>query len=910
MRYGVPLFLTLCLVPVAAAGRTSWPSVRHRVPLARADTLLRTDRARGYAFLDSLIAAAHARGDRGLEMAAAIRRASSRAYLDNALDEGRAETNRWLAFARSSGDTESWCRALRTLGYADLVEQRWAASQRSYAVMLRIARAARLTAMEGYANLGVSFLAIQRGEARAAERGYREALRQLTAASDPHAARVARAGLANALLWQLRADEARHEYERVLADSRAAGDRRNELDALNDLGALEYLCGDPSQAAGYYRAAAEGNRVLGRTSYLPVELRNVGSALLAQGRVDDACALLDSVAAAAIAAGNPQVTAQVLADIALGRRLQGRLAEAESAARRAVALGDSIAAGTYHQAVGELGSVLVASGRADEARRLYAETLSGRESLTPNARVDLLIGLAKAENAGGHSARAVERLREAAALHAGTVTSGMYGAAGIDLEAEMARAFLDQGRRDSALAHFRLASEAWEHQRAVPGDLAWREAYGGVAATIYGRYAAALLDPAGGDARRGAAEAFVTLQPFRARTLEDALRGAEGRTVPPRIDLAQLQRRVLRPGEVFVDCFVAPETTFVFAVTRDAIQAAGAPRFARLFARLGRLRDLLAAPDGDPGLVAAASSAIGAELFGGLAPLLRANRVVLVSAGSLDEMPLGMLRLPGEDAPLAVVHEFALVPSAALLAAARDGGRPPVRGSGLVALGRASDAGGRPLPGVKREFRWLRRAVPGATVRENDGRRPLEEMLRGLERCAVLHVAAHTRATAAAPWRSGFLLGRGGGEDAYLTASRISRLRLSAGVCVLASCTSAGTAGGEGIPNLAAAWLSAGSRSVIATQWPQADEAMASFVERFYSQLRLGRTIGEAMREAQRLTREGSRGAGMRDWAGFVLIGDPSTRVSLVPARESAASERASLQRLRRDPAVTNAVRR
>jgi tetratricopeptide (TPR) repeat protein len=910
MRCRALLFLALCMAPVAAAaaGRASWPSVRYRLPLARADTLMRTDRARGYAWLDSLIAVARVRGDRGLEMTATLRRATSRGYLDFALDEARADTRPWLPFAQASGDTESWCRALRTLGFADLVQQRWASAEPIYAQMLRLAHAARLTSMEGYANSGVSFIAIQHGHARAAERGYRAAFRQLTATHDPPAARMARAGLANALLSQTRPDEARREYEGVLADARAVGDRRNELDALNDLGALEFLYGDPSRAADYYRAAIEGNRALGRTDYVAVELRNLGNALLAQGRADEACALLDSVVRAAVANGNVQVTAQVLVDIAVGRRMQGRLAEAESAARRSLALRDSVGVGTWEGAVSALGSVLLASGRADEARKLFSDALSSRDVLPPNLLTDVLVGLGKAENASGHPTRAIERLREAAAVHAGKATSGTYGDERIDLEAELGRAFLALGRRDSAIAHFQLASAVWERQRAVPDDPAWREQFGGVADRLFGPYAAALLDPARGDARTAAAEAFAALQPFRARTLEDALRGAEGRTAPPRIELAALQHRVLRPGEVFVDCFVAPETTFVFAVTREAIQVAGAAGLVRLRPRLARLRDVLASPAADPGLIEASSSALGAELFGGIAAPLRASRTVLLSAGALDEMPLGMLRLPGEERPLAVGHELALVPSATLLAAGRGSGRGAA-GSGLIALGRGTDAGGRPLSGVAREIRWLR-GVPGASVRENDGRKSLEEMLRGLERGAIVHVAAHTRASGSAPWRSGFLLGRGGGEDAYLTASRISRLKLAAGVCVLASCTSAGPSGGEGIPNLAAAWLSAGSRAVIATQWAQDDEATASFVERFYSQLRLGRTIGEALRESQRLTREGSRNVRLRDWAGYVLIGDPTTRVSLAPARVRATTQHASSQPLRRIPAVAAAAGR
>ena len=60
----------------------------------------------------------------------------------------------------------------------------------------------------------------------------------------------------------------------------------------------------------------------------------------------------------------------------------------------------------------------------------------------------------------------------------------------------------------------------------------------------------------------------------------------------------------------------------------------------------------------------------------------------------------------------------------------------------------------------------MARTFSVAEVRENDGRRTLEDMLERIGSREVLHVASHTRGTPAAPWRAGFLLGRGEGEAA------------------------------------------------------------------------------------------------------------------------------------------------
>ena len=164
-------------------------------------------------------------------------------------------------------------------------------------------------------------------------------------------------------------------------------------------------------------------------------------------------------------------------------------------------------------------------------------------------------------------------------------------------------------------------------------------------------------------------------------------------------------------------------------------------------------------------------------------------------------------------------------------------------------------------------------------VRTNDGRLTLEQMLGGRVDAEVIHVASHTRLSAASPWRSGFLLGRGDGEEAYLTADRIARLSAPARVCVLAGCSSAGVVSApEGMPNLAAAWLTAGAGCVVATLWPVEDQATSRLVERLYEAFASGATTGEALAAAQRAVR--AEQPDPRYWAGFVLLGDPGVRVT------------------------------
>lgn len=870
----------------AASPRSRWPSLRYAPEMAHADSL----RSRGvrsvHAYLDSLIATARASRNTGLEMVVSLRKASARGFFEGAFDSAIVATRVWLEPIQAYGDTLSWCVALRTIGYSYLARSRFSSAEEPYRQMLKLSQRARLPVMEGYAQIGLSYMAIQQGRPGEAERGYRIAIRRLEK-HDAWAARTARAGLANALYNQAKAEPARQEYERVLAEARAAGDMYNEADALNDLGALEFLYGDPSRALALYREAASRQRALGRQLQALGSLRNVSLCLGALGRRDEEIALADSIARAAQALGSYDLALGSLMQVAGAQRRQGRLADAEATLRDALRFQDSASVSTRVTAITELTRIQTLAGRPDLAVQTARSALGWSGSV---GYADLLHALGLAEMARGNAAEAVTVLRRCTESVRGL--GGTVEATSVIYEASLSTALESLGQRDSALVHLRRAAQLWEQLRAQPNDLAWRETFDGGGETLFAPFAAALLDPArGGTADSRAAETFAELQRFRSRTLEDALRGAEARRVVPRVSLAELQR-ALRPGEAVLDVFAAGDTTLLFAVTHDGIRLGTAGRGDQFFPRLSRFRDALAEGAGvDEALVANAAAALGQDLLGQVADVLRRSPTLLVSGGALSQFPLGMLRLPGESEPMGSLHRVAIIPSATVLVETRRARTRAAPHAGLVALSRTTDADGVHLEGVAEESRWLARRFAGARVRANEGTQSLEAMVGEVGSGDVLHIASHTRAPAASPWRAGLLLGRGAGEEAYLTASRITQLRPSARVCVLASCTSAGTStGDENLPNLASAWLVSGVSTVIATLWKVDDRATARFVRDLYEALARGRTTGEALADAQRAARASGERRSPRDWGGFVLVGDPTTRVSLGSVGSHAAS--------------------
>jgi CHAT domain-containing protein len=67
----------------------------------------------------------------------------------------------------------------------------------------------------------------------------------------------------------------------------------------------------------------------------------------------------------------------------------------------------------------------------------------------------------------------------------------------------------------------------------------------------------------------------------------------------------------------------------------------------------------------------------------------------------------------------------------------------------------------------------------------------------------------------------------------------------------------------------------------VATLWPVADRTAERFVESFYAALASGRPVAAAVREAQMALRARPETANPRDWAAFVVLGEPTAVFAL-----------------------------
>jgi CHAT domain-containing protein len=156
--------------------------------------------------------------------------------------------------------------------------------------------------------------------------------------------------------------------------------------------------------------------------------------------------------------------------------------------------------------------------------------------------------------------------------------------------------------------------------------------------------------------------------------------------------------------------------------------------------------------------------------------------------------------------------------------------------------------------------------------------------LRHLKDYDLVHFAGHAEHVASAPAESGWTL-----ADGKLTADEIVKLgggRPMPMIVVGNACQSGHTAAWEGdrtqVFGLANAFLTAGVRHYIGTQWEVVDGQSARFAAALYAHLADGKAIGAALRQA-RAAVVAEAGETALAWASYVLYGDPDVRPLLRP---------------------------
>lgn len=233
----------------------------------------------------------------------------------------------------------------------------------------------------------------------------------------------------------------------------------------------------------------------------------------------------------------------------------------------------------------------------------------------------------------------------------------------------------------------------------------------------------------------------------------------------------------------------------------------------------------------------------------------KGTAVHVAADGILGNLPFAALRRDGRY--LVEDHPVLLLPSLGALAAVESRrGEPP--GSPLVLALVLADPRGD-LPEAAAEGRQVAKRLGAPAL---VGPRAVSGELKKAARARVLHLALHTGPGPRGAWLQL--------ADRQVSASEIVTGRIGPRLVVLASCASATRTGRQMWGSLAAAFLAAGSRAVLASLWSVEDRQARELVLRFYAEGGASDPAG-ALARAQRVAI--GQGRSPMFWAPFVLIG-------------------------------------
>lgn len=331
--------------------------------------------------------------------------------------------------------------------------------------------------------------------------------------------------------------------------------------------------------------------------------------------------------------------------------------------------------------------------------------------------------------------------------------------------------------------------------------------------------------------------------------------------------------------------------------------------------------------------------ALSQMLLGPVAEELGKNRLIVVPEGVLHYIPFDALPTPHrelagqnpnaqpvmapEDPLLITTHEIVTLPSVSTLAVIRQEKRRPTSGDKIVAV--LADPvfssnddrvqNGNQLPAIAFAGSDTSSSQPALRVFEkgmrNGGATRLlhasEEadailaatprgtgmVARGFDASRetamsqlvgqhqIVHFATHGFFNTEHPELSGMILTMinpdGSKANGFMPLQDIYHLNLSSDLVVLSACDTAlgKDIKGEGLVGLTHGFLSAGSKSVVASLWKVDDRATAVLMAEFYkSMLQDGLPPGAALRSAKQKIRQEKAWSAPYFWAGFILQGE------------------------------------
>lgn len=771
-------------------------------------------------------------------------------------------------------------RIARELGWQDLVGNRLVNLGSAYQDLSEIQTAISLyqealglstEQATAYNNLGDAYGAL--GDWDAAIESYRRALDFV---QNPSWKAATLNNLALAYHKSGQHEEARRNYDEALNLARAEEHLIVQILASNNLGFLYKEMGQMTDALESWRKVP--GLAEGREDLEHVALNAQASVLRAEGKIEEARAMLESTREAARRRGKTAWEAQATLTLASLEKDRGKLTTALNHIKSAIEIIETLRNRVLDP---DLRALFLAS------KQTYYEH-----------HIDILMALHRSHPGEGYDARALHASEQARARG----LLDLLTEAGADIREGVDRSLLEKEQK--------LREEIRNRDRH------W-------IALIQEKKSPEQID----EAERLLQDALDDLDQFEVELRQSSARYA-ALTHPEPLNVADIQRRVLGEKTLLLEYALGETKSYLWAVTPTSLQSfelkgrKEIEKEALAYYNAVTARNDLTKGD-SPAQADAEAERAGRALsdliLKDVAPLLGDRTLLVVADGALQYVPFAALPLPSAPLqPLVTRNEVVTLPSASTLAVLRDElkGRTPapkvlavladpvftkedsrVTRNARVAA-KPEGKRGSVNPGSKgsQDLKFERLIF---SKEEADGIaslvRPQDQVLKALDfeasfakatsgelaRYRYVHFATHGVLDSSQPELSRLVLSqvdeKGRSQEGFLRLQDIYNLRLNADMVVLSACQTAlgKELRGEGLVGLTRGFMYAGSPRVVASLWSVEDRATATLMKRFYRYL-LSEDMpaATALRKAQLDLASKPQFKSPYYWAGFSLQGE------------------------------------
>lgn len=720
--------------------------------------------------------------------------------------------------------------------------------------------------------LGVSYQRV--GDYAIAIDTYQQALKIYQDIGSVEGASVSTFQIASAYDQSGNPDLARAYYERGLQLTQVAGNARDEINALNGLASFYAAQGLYKEAEERYQQVLKFYESIGDIRGQAVALNDYGKFLLERGEKQRALDTYGRALPFSQSVGEQDILSSTLYGLARANLELGSPEAALPCVKRSL----------------EIIEGLRSNVESPEFRVSYFAGVQQHYELC----INILMQLEKLKPGQGHAA-------EALAVS----------------ERGRARLLIDLVTESRSNLRTGAPAELLERERRLRGLLRTQAAYRGNLPLNKGDQAE--LAEADNElvqlrAQYQAALAELRRQQPRLFSLDQA----------PPLDVQRIQNELRGSETMLLEYSLGNTSSYLWAITGDSFKFYELPSRKTIEDPAREYYQSLIARQGTPGqtakdyqntvqaadkLLAEKANELSGILLGPLAGELGSKRLLVVAEGALQYIPFDALSLPGaNDGKLLVTtNEVVVLPSFSTLIAIRGKQARSTSARKLVAVIADPVFGGNDdrlpentsVPGkthynrlthASEEADAISAVAPWRTTMVAKGFDATREtaMSSDVGQYQIVHFATHAVENIEHPELSSVVLTladqHGGQAEGVMPLHDIYTLDLSAELTVLSACQTAlgKDTKGEGLVGLTHGFMSAGSKSVVASLWKVDDRATAILMADFYeAMLKQGMSPAAALRSAKLKMMRDERWNAPYYWAGFVVQGEYGNHINV-----------------------------